>query len=179
MKPIDEISLERIIYNLRKSDVEESHALYGQDHEKTIRDSVKLSSFSGILFDPENNPVLVCGVCPCYIQNLGIPWMVGTDRMEDLPKRFLTEQGMKFKKMFHTWYPELYNVILKSNHKTIKWLVKLGYVFDKETLMINGHEALGFRSQDQACIINVSQDTNAGSFTYSNIGYSQFNPGES
>jgi len=68
----------------------------------------------------------------------GIPWLIGTDLMEDVKKEFLKESRWRVDE----WVEEfgvLYNFVDVRNTRSIRWLKWLGFKFVEETIALGPH----------------------------------------
>lgn len=67
---------------------------------------------------------------------VGIPWMLGTDRMTQHSREWMSMAPM-IVDLMHDQFPVLTNVVYEKNYKSIRWLHRLGFEFSP--LPVPGH----------------------------------------
>ncbi len=87
-----------------------------------------------ILADGE--PCAMFGVTETQTVGHGIPWMLGSDRMLQIP-RDLMVQGLYWIDHLNNLFPFLQNFVSEENLVSIRWLEKMRFVFH-EAHDVNG-----------------------------------------
>lgn len=142
IKPATDEAIIYLANNLRKIDKEEADMIYpGHSLVDALKDSVSKAKFCGVLYD-EDEPILITGVNP-GMGGMGVGWMVATDKIKSIPRKFFMRESAKFVDMYHTWFPAIGNLISEKNHTSIKWLTKLGFIFG-DSMDYNGHQCKRF-----------------------------------
>lgn len=91
-----------------------------------VRESVAGSSVCRVA-TVDDEPVCIFGIAPgsdCHL-----PWMVGTDAMDNQPPLRIMAQARKFMSDYSDLH--LRNVILADNAKSIRFLLGLGFSFSQ------------------------------------------------
>lgn len=91
-----------------------------------VRESVAGSSVCRVA-TVDGEPVCIFGIAPgsdCHL-----PWMVGTDAMDNQPPLRIMAQARKFMSDYSDLH--LRNVILADNAKSIRFLLGLGFSFSQ------------------------------------------------
>ncbi len=115
--------------NLRQSDVDEVWASHHYKPEEALARCLEDSMMS--LTIQNGQPIGMFGITPVSIlSDKAVIWMLGTDGIDKIKTRFLLN-NTKFIKMFHEWYPLLFNYVDVRNKKSIKWLKFLGAAIGK------------------------------------------------
>lgn len=111
----------------RGMDRKEAHAMTGLGWRDTLEQTFRLSvrAFSGRIDD---KLVCVFGVAPLdLLAGKGIPWMVGTDLVEDHARVFLRNSRYSLD-LLKDGFSYLENHVHKDNDLAIGWLRSLGFV---------------------------------------------------
>lgn len=126
---------DRII--VRDADVRELAATNTSPHEgvfESIRHSTKA-------WTAETDEGIICvwGVCPHpEKESVGVVWLLGSDLIGKVKKRFLIETLNHVREM-HEHYDQLFNLVMKDNHVSKRWLKWAGATFH-DTVDVNGYE---------------------------------------
>jgi len=128
---VEQWHIRHVADNCRKTDKAELFALALIDPYNAIKDGVETSetSWTGLI---NNVPVCIFGVCPVggLFGNMGRPWMIGTDLIDQHAITFL-RRNKKFVKMMLNQYGYLSNYVDCRNTKAIQWLRWLGFSFNE------------------------------------------------
>ena len=115
--------IEAVSRNARKKDVEEIYAAGGWTVKDCLEWGLKNSLFVSTILHNET-PVAILGVTP--FGNAGVPWMVATDGVSNMPLRF-----MKISKHYiHTVaeiFPALFNYVDERHNESIRYLKAVGF----------------------------------------------------
>lgn len=137
IKPANDNAIQYLADNLREIDKDEAKIAYP---DLSIFDAIKQSAsaakFCGVLYGEDDVPILITGINPGP-GNIGIAWMVATNAISTIPRKFFMTESKKILEMYHQWFPILGNVVSAHNVTSIKWLTKLGCVFTDD-LNVNG-----------------------------------------
>lgn len=120
----------RIIEDIRASDVEECEIM-----ETTPQDSLELgfkskNCYTGIV---NGKPEFMFGSVH-YSNELGIAWLLGTNKIEEHKDEFIKNTPLIFS-LLEGSFISLTNFIPSSNEKSAKWLEKSGCTIDQEVEM--------------------------------------------
>lgn len=121
--------IKQISKELRSEDIAEIYASSGRSpYESLINMDIETSY---IMLDDNNNYVLFYG-CPHHPQDetIGIPWMVGTERIKKVKKVFWKE-CKKVVEELNNKYALLINFTDARNKVHHVWLKRLGFEFIK------------------------------------------------
>lgn len=118
--------MNHIADNLRKADLDEIKAAGNSSARECLANGLNVSSKCWVaLIDDE--PACVFGVAPISILGgVGAPWLLGTDKLFKVRRRFLTDSRIYFKEMLKL-YPVLQNYVDARNSMSIRWLKWLGF----------------------------------------------------
>tara|TARA_Y100000401_G_scaffold117414_1_gene126101 strand:+ start:1919 stop:2389 length:471 start_codon:yes stop_codon:yes gene_type:complete len=116
--------------NMREVDIQEIQAHTGRDPYSTLRSGYENShECHAILYPYDKKEVMgIFGVSPSPDDKLGIIWMLGTDRIAEVPMHFLRHSRSVIDEL-HRRYPLLANVMDERNKVHQKWLQWLGFTF--------------------------------------------------
>lgn len=149
VKPTRRWAVRHIAKHLRPADERELRAIRGADAtiSDVLFDCVERSDWTLVGYIGDE-PICIGGVAPSPLQRgVGHPWMLGTRRIEDVPKTFIRITREMVAKM-HETYPTLTNFVMKANDVHVRYLRHLGFTFGDEYL-IQGEPFLHFtRHQD-------------------------------
>ena len=114
-----------------------------KDIEELVSESAKRSQLVYTIFY-KGRPIGICGV---YFEDEqhAMPWCVGNETLGEIPLGFTK----KFKQLLvevHKDVPILYNYVLPSNEKHIKWLEFLGFK-NMGHILIHGHWFVRYESR--------------------------------
>lgn len=113
---------------IRAEDVSEVFALTGKSMEEVLPKSFE-SSLSSYVAEDEEGLVCIFGLSEMDDDpNVGIPWLLGTDKLFS-NKKALIKTSRMFRDEFLSKYRVLTNVIDERNERSIRWLHHLGFEF--------------------------------------------------
>ena len=117
-----------ILDNLRKEDLEEVIAVYGNDWKDKVIHSTINTTF--LTLTKNNIPIAVGGFVPHPENNkIACVWLLCSKFA--LNNKFLLLKELKTQlNLISSEFDILYNFIYKSNFKSISWIKKLGFKFD-------------------------------------------------
>lgn len=103
-------------------------------------------------------PCLLFGVAPIsVISGVGSPWLLGTDRINEIPKQFLLKSRVMMDDMLRS-FPRLVNAVDARNTLSIRWLKWLGFtIYPSLPLGINGELFHPF--EKKLCVAQTSKVT--------------------
>ena len=119
-----------IAANVRDADQQEMFDYLLMSPKEALERSYAVSklSWTGLIDD---EPVAMFGVAPAsFLSDTGLPWLIGTDKIEKHQITFLRKCKPYVQKM-NDVYPKLQNHVAEYNVKAIRWLAWLGFSFDK------------------------------------------------
>ncbi|MEE8385646.1 MAG: hypothetical protein V3S01_07000 [Dehalococcoidia bacterium] len=120
--------LDLLVDGLRTQDVDELAAIELEPEQALIQ------SYNASM--PHCFTILASGY-PCAMFGAtapGIPWMLGTDRMLEIP-RDLMVQGRYWIDYLNLLYPFLQNHVAVNNTVSFLWLSRMGFTFHEELLV--------------------------------------------
>ena len=115
--------------NLRAADALEVKVSSGLSPLNALLASVELSthSWTALL---DGKPEIMWGVAPYSYSNSrlnqGVVWLLSSDELYRIPRRFVKESNIYVSKMFET-YDTLFNYVHAKNTKSCKWLENMGF----------------------------------------------------
>lgn len=115
---------------LRDSDIEEIWAAGMLLPEQALRSGVACSThcWTGTV---DGEPACMFGVVPASMMSgIGVPWMLGTDLVEEHATAFL-RRNKRYVKHMLTAYNHLVNYVDDRNVKAIAWLKWLGFTMSE------------------------------------------------
>ena len=122
--------VEMIAPLLRQADKDEIEAASGLTPRTALELSLRLCDEPVIGF-MDGQPASIWGVnTGCFVQNRGVPWMLGTPLLDRYPKTWLPIAAAILKDM-RDRYTLLENYVDARNKKSIRWLKRLGFQFEK------------------------------------------------
>lgn len=124
----------RQILPLRQGDADEILA-GGRDPVQALYESYSASWPHVFTIHVDGVPAGVFGAGQGREQELGIPWMLGNDRLLTIPKD-LVREGRIWIDYLNSIYPHLENWVDARNHVSIRWLSAMGFVFPGETIAL-------------------------------------------
>jgi len=121
--------------NLREMDFLEVFLATGKRPQQAIEDSVKFSIETYTYFY-KGDLIGITGVGPhTQDTSIGIPWLLGTNRLYDIPVTLIKEgKRLCSKWMMKYRFLTLTNVVYYENLESIKYLEYLGFENQGETL---------------------------------------------
>lgn len=75
-------------------------------------------------------PLAVFGLAHTANPDIGIPWMMGTPRLNRHPKEML-RLGRMFVKNWLEFFPRLVNIVLATSTENIKYIKRLGFCVEE------------------------------------------------
>jgi hypothetical protein len=131
VEPITSSAIEYIIRNMRQTDIDEVKAADGSTPGQAVNNSIMLSDQAYIIVIKEV-PVAVFGlVQEGKLLGAGVPWLLGTDDIDDNPFTFIKAVNGILKKMMIS-SPGLMNYVHSKNKKSIRMLEHLGFKMVKD-----------------------------------------------
>ena len=114
---------------MRLADIEECRAASGHSPGVACLFSLNESTHAWAGVDDDGRAFAICGVGP-YVQDVGSPWMLATDRLNEHRKFFLRSTRVIVAAMLHA-YPILMNYVDARHRESMRWLMWAGFKFDK------------------------------------------------
>lgn len=121
--------IEFIAQNLRKQDVDELKAVHGEgvDILDLLYRSIKLSQFCQIGYcERTGEPVCIAGLTRTHDENVGVPWLLGTERLYGFGRAFVIE-GKRVVDEMLSITKFLVNYVDCRNTAAIRWLKHIGF----------------------------------------------------
>lgn len=117
---------------LRASDAVEVALLAPGEHPARAVDLTRAASIFSRAVDVNGSPAVVFGVSPSWERlGWGKPWMVATDAIRSISRRFLIGSVDQVADM-HREFAALHNIVHARNHLSINWLRWLGFTVEAE-----------------------------------------------
>lgn len=135
IEPSKEVDAEYIGARLRQADRDEIKASHMIEPVEALKLGLKKSDFCLTAF-ADNEPVLMWGIKrEGYIPNVGVPWMLATERLEDpkVARRFLRMCRNALMEFFED-YDILMNYVDTRNEVSIRWLKYMGFHVDENPM---------------------------------------------
>lgn len=126
----------RLAPRLRQEDKDEIKAASGHSPEAALVEGVFVSDPCWTVFSDEDEPIVMFGVAPSFVEDVGSPWLLAAPEVEKIAIPFL-RGGFAYLKQMHERYPLLFNFADARNVVHLKWLRWLGFKF------IQRHETFG------------------------------------
>ncbi|RVU03487.1 hypothetical protein EOE18_15300 [Novosphingobium umbonatum] len=111
--------------NLRAADKAEIEATHGLDPLGSLIKSADLSTLCWVALDGDV-PFCIFGCAPSVAPQVGIAWLMGTDRLDDIPHTFV-RNTLRHLRQMHSLYPCLFNYIDARNDRSMRWLTTCGF----------------------------------------------------
>lgn len=115
-----------VVENLRVGDLDEVRASIPGDPAEAVRTSVAVSERAWLMIDRTGLPVGLCGVAAAGVPGVGLPWMIGTEGLED-ERLALARQTAGIVAEMHEGFPVLTNFVDARNDAAIDWLLWAGF----------------------------------------------------
>lgn len=129
IEPADELAALWVAAHARRADRAEFEASSGRSALQVVEDAMA-SAHRAWAGYADGEPVCVFGVSPwSWVAGVGVPWMVGTDRL-DRAARALLRCSLPAVEVMHTSFPELVNYVDARNVRAIRWLRWLGFTIE-------------------------------------------------
>ena len=129
--------VDAIVGNLRKADRDEVMSATGKDPDIALIDAWKTSVFRwAILLD--GIVIGVFGVSETSVKDIGVPWLLGTDKMKEIKISFVRQCKIYIDSMLDR-FDRLINYVDARNTDSIKWLRWCGFhVFEPLPYGVDG-----------------------------------------
>ncbi|MBF0143634.1 MAG: hypothetical protein HQL59_09300 [Magnetococcales bacterium] len=126
---VDDVA--RILPHLRQVDREEALAMGWPSVEAGLRASVEASRDTVRLALINGEPLALFGIGPQpgSVGRIGVPWLVGTAKIDRNPRLFL-RASRKYLKRLSGGFDLLVNQVAAANTPAIRWLQWLGFSLD-------------------------------------------------
>lgn len=119
-----------VIVGMRKADVDEVWAAVHHTPAEAVEYCVENSTFRKTIMLGED-PIAVYGIVPASsLSDIGIPWLLGTERMKEIRIQFVKETRQYVQDMLLE-FPHLVNYVDVRNKMSIRWLKFLGFEFSE------------------------------------------------
>lgn len=147
----DHHHIEHVAHNLREADKREACRITdSNDAIRAVVESARNSRFTLVGLESGTTPVAVAGVADSSAVGIGIPWLVGTDRISEKPVQFLRKAKSVLELMFdESGYDIFYNVVDVENTMHQQWLKWVGASFAPSPIKINGFDFFEFTIRRQ------------------------------
>ena len=122
-----------VAHNLRLADKEELRAGGTDDYVACLSESFAASTVCRVAL-VDDVPVAVFGVCDSKLDGVGIIWMLGTDGIYKISRKFLKGSAHEVR-LLSGGYRTLFNYVYSENRLSIKWLEWLGFTIDDDLQM--------------------------------------------
>ena len=139
---------EHLQNTLRPTDIRECQ-IHGVTPFKALHLPFKENRHHTLTAMVNDIPICMFGTVPIR-QDVGSVWLLGNDLLEKNHVSFL-KASKEMIELVQTHYPIIENVVPADHHKTIEWLMWLGFVFHTEPVIINSYACLRF----VRCQVNV------------------------
>jgi hypothetical protein len=114
---------------LRAADRDEVIATSGPDIEEALRSSLQGSTLCWVATEDDDVALMIFGVAPVTgYPGFGTPWMLGSDRLDQLSKELL-KLSRWYVYLMNRAYPYLINFVDQRNASSIRWLKWCGFKF--------------------------------------------------
>jgi len=142
----DRHHVEYVANNLREADRREACRVTDSDDAiRAVVESADNSWFTLVGLESGTTPVAVAGVAPSGSVGLGIPWLVGTDRITEKPIQFLRQAKSVLALMFDKAEVDVFwNVVDAENDVHQQWLKWVGASFAPNPISLNGYDFFEF-----------------------------------
>jgi hypothetical protein len=109
----------------READDVECRALSGRSALEAAQDSVQNShpGWAGLV---DGICVCVFGAVPSGVEGAGVPWLLGSRELDDLPLS-LARRSRKYIRQMLDEYPYLYNLVDARHEASLRWLKWCGF----------------------------------------------------
>jgi hypothetical protein len=124
-RPATETDARYIGANLRACDLLEAQMLSSMPMPDLLEQSRAASVWSRVA-DVDGSPAMIFGITPSSREGWGVPWLLATDKFSAINKRLVRRCHIQVREM-HTHYPNLHNIVHRSNATSINWLRWLGF----------------------------------------------------
>ena len=122
---------------LREADKEEIRAASGWSSVDALSYGIAKSNVTFVAETEDGEPICIFGVSEHPLQKgWGIPWMVGTDLIQDYFVAFLRDGKQTLLPLITTLYPNLVNLVDSRNTVHIRWLRLMGFEIDTRPMIM-------------------------------------------
>ena len=111
---------EHIAERMRQADIDEVAASHAYSPDKATLLSTSYSDESYVAVAADGEPIALFGVAA------GSPWLLGTDRVAEIPLT-LVREGRRYANKWLTKYGPLSNYVHHKNIRSIQWLEAIGF----------------------------------------------------
>lgn len=128
--PANQAHVEAMLPFVRQADRDEVLASAGKPIESLLGECVRtsVSAWVGLV---DGEPICLFGLAsPSLLSDTGIPWMIGTDGIDQYSKAFL-RRSLWVVAMWRSDYPVLRNWVDVRNKTAIRWLRWLGFTLNE------------------------------------------------
>lgn len=117
--------------NVRDADRVEIWAASMSKPERVLRNGLRYSDFA-VTGMADGEAVCMFGIVQeSLVGNVGVPWMVGTKKLDEVALTFLRRCKAPLREAMNR-YDRLVNFVDARNTRTIKWLEWIGFKVEKE-----------------------------------------------
>lgn len=134
--------LDHIATHMRQTDVDELWTLTRTRPREVLERSLRVSGEVHVGFD-DGEPVAVFGTATAAIGRVGVPWLLGTDKLTTRPLRFM-RWAKRYVAHIRATHTELRNVVDAANVPSIRFLEALGFEVLPPHLTMTGTYARQF-----------------------------------
>lgn len=132
--PMTKEALQHVLEFTRQSDRDEIAAASKLPVNDSINYAVAVAVYAYELCTDNGVPVAIFGVndatSPVDQIRWGVPWLVGTDWIDEHPTQFL-RASPRMLELIEGDFDILWNLALNSNKKALRWLRWLGFTIDR------------------------------------------------
>lgn len=129
VKPTEE-HLVYLAANMRRADIAEIKASHGHSPLTALQRGLRRSTLTAVGVEQDGTPVIIFGLNKrVAVSGVGIPWLLGTDRVRHHAREFL-EVGRQCMEEMLDETPYLVNYVHDKNRLSVRWLRKLGFTLD-------------------------------------------------
>lgn len=134
-----------IANDMRPADVAECAAL-GRDPHDALSHALRISLWA-LTAIVENRPHAMMGVASRnMLEGVGIPWMLGTDRIYDHPRDMIRNAPAVLGEM-HRTFATLENLVSADNDRAVRYLRHVGFEFCTDPINVGGISFIRFRRE--------------------------------
>lgn len=112
--------------NMRRSDTNEIWQMGRKSPLVALMQSIKATERSWIAKTPDGEPFAIFGTVTPVLGDVGVPWMLGTDRVEE-QRRALVRVTKDYCRSTLTLFPTLRNYVLDENEASKRYLKCVGF----------------------------------------------------
>ncbi|PQM29401.1 hypothetical protein CVO77_00225 [Sphingopyxis lindanitolerans] len=128
--------------NMRPSDVAEC-AAFGRDPSDALANALTISLWA-LTAIVDDQPHAMMGVASrSMIEGVGIPWMLGTERVYDHGRDLVRHAPVVLAEM-HATFPQLENLVSADNARALRFLRHVGFEICEAPINVSGTAFLHF-----------------------------------